>query len=262
MGTGTNVYLENGSEQFYIKNVLNKQLEKISAPVIFDVGANIGLYTLALKESLPFANVYSFEPVKQTFDQLKKNAGRYASIYNVGFGDAIGKGLLYNGVDDTVSEIATTHKAILADIFKATSEIKAIEFEIDTIDNFCSTNNIEGIDFLKLDVEGNELAILKGASDMLANNRIKIIQFEFNTHNVYAKVFLHDFYQLLAEFEFYRLKQNGVVNLGKYNPVNEIFTAQNIVAVHESVPNSAINLYLIQIGAIKVTPNLPNPRSQ
>ena len=66
---------------------------------------------------------------------------------------------------------------------------------------------------------------------MLLKKHIKIIQFEFNSHNVHSRVFLRDFYLILKDFEFYRIFQNGIIKLGPYSHLNEIFTLQNIVAV-------------------------------
>jgi len=247
IGAGTGVYLENGSELFFIKNILAKQFKNNRSLLFFDVGANIGNYTLALRQNITNADIYAFEPVIETFEQLGINVGDNAKLFNIGFGSLPGKGLLYNTLNTTASEIATMHKDILLDVFKSSDDIVAIEFEIDTIDNFCSSNNIKAIDFLKIDVEGNELPVLQGASTMLENNAIKIIQFEFNTHNVYSRVFLRDFYLLLNDFEFYRLKKDGVVCLGKYNPVNEIFTAQNIIALHKSVLHGIDSKYLLAV---------------
>jgi len=247
IGAGTGIYLENGSELFFIKNILAGQFKNNKSPLFFDVGANIGNYTLALRENITNANIYAFEPVKQTFEQLENRVGDNAKLFNIGFGNLPGKGLLYNVLNTTVSEIATTHKDILLDVFKSSDDIEAIEFEVDTIDNFCSSNNIRAIDFLKIDVEGNELPVLQGASTMLENNAIKIIQFEFNTHNVYSRVFLRDFYLLLKDFEFYRLKKDGMVSLGEYNPANEIFTAQNLVAIHKTALPGIYGNYILPV---------------
>ena len=56
---------------------------------------------------------------------------------------------------------------------------------------------IDDIDFIKIDVEGHELAVLQGAVNMINQNRIKVIQFEFNVANILSRVFLKDFYDLL-----------------------------------------------------------------
>jgi len=247
VGAGTNVYLENGSEQFFIKNILAPLLQNKAAPVLFDVGANVGNYTSALWEQFPGAKIFSFEPVEKTFNQLKLNVDNKTNVFNVGFGSAPGKAVLYNSVNTTASELSTTHKEILNDIFKSTDEIAAIEFETDSIDNFCQKNKIEEIDFLKIDVEGNELSVLQGASKMLADGGIKIIQFEINAHNIYARVFLRDFYLLLKDFEFFRLKADGMVSLGEYRPINEIFTAQNMLAIHKTIADQIDGKYIFKI---------------
>jgi FkbM family methyltransferase len=244
IGAGTNVFLENGSELFFIEHILKPYFEKVQDAVIFDVGANIGNYSLMLLNHIPGAGVYSFEPVKETFTQLENNVGNKAKVFNIGFGDSKGHSTLYNSANTKVSEITTTHKEILIDVFKVEDELIAIDFEVDKIDNFCIANNIKRLNFLKIDVEGNELQVLKGAANMLANNSIEFIQFEFNSHNIYSRVFLRDFYLLLMDFKFYRLLSNGMVHLGDYNPINEIFTAQNIVAIHNTVSPEIYKQYL------------------
>lgn len=247
IGAGTTIYLENGGELFFIKNILASLTADNKSPLFFDIGANVGNYTLSLQQNIPYAKVYAFEPVKDTFTQLEKNVACNAKLHNIGFGDVVGKGTLYNTLNTVVSEITTTHKDILLDIFKSTDEVIAIEFDIDTIDNFCASNGIKQIDFLKIDVEGNELAVLQGAGSMIANDAIKIIQFEFNTHNVYARVFLKDFYGLLKSFMFYRLNRNSLISLGDYKASNEIFTAQNIVAIHKTIAGTIDKKFIAQL---------------
>ena len=63
-------------------------------------------------------------------------------------------------------------------------------------------------------------------------NKIKCIQFEFNEMNVCARVFLKDYYELLPQYQFYRLVEKGLKSLGNYSPKNEIFRYQNILAVN------------------------------
>jgi FkbM family methyltransferase len=238
IGASTGVHLENGSERFFLTNILTQLYPLGTNPVFFDVGANIGNYTLMVKDNFKDAVIYSFEPVTATYEQLVKNAGKYAKTYNIGLGDKPGRGILYNRTNSFTTEITTAYKGILEDVFKNTDDIVTIEFEIATVDSFCALKHINTIDFLKIDVEGNELSVLKGAACMISTNSIKLIQFEFNTHNTYSKVFLRDFYLLLPDFKFFRLNQESLTVLGDYVAINEIFTAQNIIAIHRSIPTN------------------------
>ena len=90
---------------------------------------------------------------------------------------------------------------------------------------------------LKIDTEGYESEVLKGASRMISNELIDIIQLEFNEMNVISKVFLKDFYNMLPGYNFFRLDSNRLIALNNYNPANEIFLFQNIVAVKQNLIN-------------------------
>jgi len=219
-------------EDLFIENTLADLLKADAKPVFFDVGANIGDFSLELRKRFPQAEIHSFEPVKTTYNLLEQAAaGKQIQLHNIGFSNSMGKGELFNTVSKDNNTIASAYKDVFHEIFKMDEELGVIEFEMDTIDNFCLSNGIKEIDFLKLDVEGHEFSVLQGAVNMLSNNHIKIIQFEFNSHNVHSRVFLRDFYLLLAGFDFYRIFRNGIIKLGPYSHLNEIFTLQNIVAI-------------------------------
>ncbi|WP_295668241.1 FkbM family methyltransferase, partial [uncultured Mucilaginibacter sp.] len=65
-------------------------------PVFFDIGANIGNYTLELRNYFPNALIYSFEPVKSTFEKLQNNTiNTNINLYNIGFSDTKGTGTLF-----------------------------------------------------------------------------------------------------------------------------------------------------------------------
>jgi hypothetical protein len=88
---------------------------------------------------------------------------------------------------------------------------------------------------LKIDTEGSELEVLKGAEKMLCNKKIDIIQFEFNSLNVISRVFLKDFYDILKDFSLYRINTNCLIPLPKYDTENEIFKYQNFLAVRRDL---------------------------
>ena len=107
--------------------------------------------------------------------------------------------------------------------------------ELDTLDNFCKLNDIERIDFLKIDVEGHELRVLEGATELLASKKVDIIQFEFTQLNAVIKLFFYDFYSMLSpDFEIFRLVSHGLVPIPKYDPtLHELFGYQNFVAIRK-----------------------------
>jgi len=107
--------------------------------------------------------------------------------------------------------------------------------KLESFASFCQKNSIEKINFMKLDVEGHELEILKGAQSFLESKSIDIIQFEHGLANLISRCFIRDFFLVLKGYRIYRVIQDGLVPLGRYHPVQEIFDmSTNYVAVRES----------------------------
>ena len=224
------------NERLFIKKILPCFLNGDDTPVIFDVGANVGNYSLALRAQFPKATIYAFEPVKKTFEILANNVdGKNIKTHNLGFSDKAGTGKLFNIVNSEDTEIASLYEDVFSGIFQSSAEVTSTEFVMETLDSFCSANHILSVDFLKIDVEGHELFVLRGAEKLIENNGLKIIQFEFNSHNVFSRVFLRDFYLILENFEFYRILESGLAKLGPYTALNEIFVQQNLLAVRRDL---------------------------
>ena len=64
--------------------------------------------------------------------------------------------------------------------FKKVEDFCEISVQTQTLDNFCSNINIDNIDVLKIDTEGNELNVLKGAEKLLSEGKIKLIYVEIS----------------------------------------------------------------------------------
>ncbi|MFC1843567.1 FkbM family methyltransferase [Thermodesulfobacteriota bacterium] len=224
-------------EHFLVTKVLKKNLGIITRPVIFDVGANVGNYSIILKKEFHQAHIYAFEPNEKTFEQLKTNVENSSTIkcINAGLGTEEKTETIYTYSDDLLS----SHASIYDDVFRTfhkRSDIVEIEFQMTTLDLFCEREKIQCIDFLKIDTEGNELNVLKGATKMLSEGNIKIIQFEFGECDVFSRVFLKDFYTILFDYNIYRLDTDRLIPLFEYNVINEIFHFQNFIAVRKDFP--------------------------
>ena len=222
-------------EYHVIDKILPKILPKENI-ITFDVGANVGKYSISLVHNLILQKVYSFEPNPITFQKLKNNTKSYDNIQiiNMGLGNKPSKKEIYTYKDELTTEHASLYKTVLTELHHK-ADIDSIFVEISTIDSFCFMEKIDHIDFLKIDTEGHEFAVLEGAKDMLKNNKIKIIQFEFNEMNVISRVFLKDFYEILFNFNIFRMDSNRLIFLPSYHSSFEIFQFQNFLAVHKNI---------------------------
>ncbi len=137
--------------------------------VIFDVGGYIGdtaLHFARLQNNN--GKIYCFEPVPYLFDRLTHNVGlntfKNISIYNLAISDTASE-LYFN-----VSRSQNSSGIFLSDKGSGQSrKVVAIK-----LDDFCSEKNIDRIDLIKIDVEGFELKVLKGAEEILRKFRPKM----------------------------------------------------------------------------------------
>jgi FkbM family methyltransferase len=208
---------------------LLKYLNKKNIKVIFDVGANVGQFANLILRTNPNATIYSFEPHPASFKKLSEIKHDNFNCFNIGLGEKTSTMTLYDYKDKEGSSHAALSKDVITNIHN--SEAQAIEVEIKRLDDFCNENKIDEIDFLKIDVEGFELDVLKGASHFIKDKKIKYIQFEFNSNNLISRTRLKDFEDILEGYNFYRLMSDGMIPLKNENLLfKEIFAFQNIYA--------------------------------
>lgn len=241
---GIGILNSEGPEITGENHFLRKLKRYADLKTIIDVGANDGGYAQQLRSYFPKAKICAIEPHPQTFKRLQLIAKRNnISAYNMGLGDYTGKSYLWDFADDAqlkhtqpTSTLASGIKEVIESLHKQKS--KSYKFAMNTLDGFAKKEKIKKIDFVKIDIEGNELAVLQGSKDLLRKNRILVIQFEFNEMNVYSRVFFKDFIDILPDYIFYRMMPRGLYKLGPYRPsTHEIFAFQNIIAVHKSMSN-------------------------
>jgi FkbM family methyltransferase len=144
---------------------------------VFDVGANIGQTSLTVLAHFQNAKVYSFEPHPDTFQILASGLkGRRAQAFNLALSDKSGKAELFTYETDLINSLTPT--AAFAVRFGKCG--KTIPIQVSTVDEFCSSHNIDAIDVLKVDTEGCDLDVLKGATIALKSHKIRFVYTEFN----------------------------------------------------------------------------------
>lgn len=230
-----NTDITKNGELFFIKYV-HQYYHKSDGPVVlFDVGANIGNYSKQLNRVFTGNRmIYAFEPFSKVFEELKglENELQGFKPIQLGFGEKKEKVKFLSSTD--YSEVGGLYNKDFSDYNFSLNVSEEIEF--DSIDNFCNRENIGRIHFLKVDTEGHDFFVLKGAQTMLANNKIDFIQFEYGAANYLSKTYLYDFFQLLSpNYRIYRAFRNGLVEIARYNTDIEVHILSNYVAVNKNL---------------------------
>ncbi len=227
IGNGGNVI---NSGEVNVLYEINKEIKK-NELIVFDVGANIGNYSKAvLKYCNEFnnVNIHCFEPSKSTFELLKDNLEGKDNIIlnNVGLNSMDRETKLYSFAGN--SQLSSIYKREL-DYCNIPNDGEE-KVKLITLDSYCRSNGINYIDFLKIDVEGNEIEVLKGAKEMLEKKNINYIQFEFGGCNIDSRTYFKDFWDLLSKnYNFYRIMKDGFVKLNNYNILLECFNCSNFL---------------------------------
>jgi FkbM family methyltransferase len=146
---------------------------------IFDVGANEGQSSIVFHEMFPGAQVHAFEPFPATFEKLRQNVVHLPRVkpYALGLSDRTGESELHVSTQESSlnSLLGQGREYVWSETAPLESKVKV---RLSTLDSFCEEQKIAEIDFLKIDVQGVEHLVLKGASQMLARGAIRVIRLE------------------------------------------------------------------------------------
>lgn len=140
-------------------------------PVVIDVGANIGAFTVFIKRYFPWARVYAFEPEESNFALLRQNlrVNRLLRVMAV-------KEAVYDRVGTISFDNDTPNTGAYA--VSPTGRLTVSTIDLDT---FLDIRNIKGdIDLLKLDCEGSEYRIIESFRGL---NRCRVILLEYHHFN-------------------------------------------------------------------------------
>jgi FkbM family methyltransferase len=199
--------------------------------VIFDVGANAGLWTRLAAETCPSARIHAFEIVPDTYRAL---ATACAGLANVALNDF--------GLGERDGEIpvyfSPEHRGVATCLPGFSEEFHGYSPQTTTAriragDAYCREQGIPRIDYLKLDVEGYEPDVLRGCRELLTAGRVPVIQFEYGYVNIRSRFLLRDYYDLLAPLGMRIGKiYPTYVDFREYRYQDEDFLGPNYLAVH------------------------------
>jgi len=145
--------------------------------IFFDVGANAGLFAISAAKKIGGKGVFAFEPCSSTFDLLRRNLqlNRLADVNVIqnALGDLVCEGVLQ--INDRGRDgLNTLGQAIHPD-----SKVVGQEnVRITTLDVFMNDHNVPRVDVMKVDIEGAELMMFRGARNLLARADAPLILYE------------------------------------------------------------------------------------
>ena len=207
------------------------RLIKSDAPILFDVGGHVGEYTAAFLTVFPRGQSYVFEPSASHVDLLRQRLGARSAvqIFPLGLGAEAGQLPLYK--DQNISGLASLSQRRLDHFGIKMDHIETVT--ISTIDAIVAEASVPRIDLLKIDVEGHELAVLRGAAKALKSGLIKLVQFEFGGCNLDTRTNLQDFYYFFAGYDFAigLVQPSGrIQTIDNYDEFYEHYRTTNFVA--------------------------------
>ena len=156
-------------------------LSVAGARCVIDVGANIGLFTLAVKLKAPDATVYAFEPIQETFEVLERNVVSHGCsdvhAYNVAIGSLDHTERTFTfypymaGNSTAVPALKHDQMPAMDQIFGKEAIDVIYESEsriapVRTLSSVIQEQGIANVDYLKINVEGDELPVLEGIAEL------------------------------------------------------------------------------------------------
>ena len=154
---------------------LVQDLPRDRPTVVFDIGANEGGYTWSLRQLLPLAEIHCFEPLPAMYDRLRARLATDLTdpIYTWPWGVS-DREYVETGV--AVHEAWTIDKPARAVKGRnATWGGPIFDMQLVTVDGFCTQHEIDRVDFLKIDTDGYELRVLRGAKATILRDRPPIL---------------------------------------------------------------------------------------
>jgi FkbM family methyltransferase len=203
---------DHGWEDLYFRGTFetgtSELIRKVLRPgdVALDIGANLGWYTVLIAKAVGLGRCHAFEPLPELFQRLKANCEANhlegtVELNEVALGEREGTAELY-----TFQNLGAGSTSLSK---LGRNDYSAVSVPIVTLDSYLRARQIPRVDFIKIDVEGAEMSVLKGAGVVLRARRSPVWLIEMNVETSksfgYAPEDLLEFLLQRNTYRFYRV---------------------------------------------------------
>ena len=179
---------------------------------VLDVGANVGQWSASMLAAAKLAGrldeleLHAFEPSSHAYAQLAEQLkGKRGNLQQVAVSDTTGSSILH--LMGPSAGTNSLHPMPMGGQQVSTEHIATV-----TLKEYVARSQISDIALVKIDTEGHDLAVLRGADYLFAQQRIHVAQFEYNWRWIGSRSFLSDAFDLLCDagYRIGKLTPRGV----------------------------------------------------
>jgi exopolysaccharide biosynthesis WecB/TagA/CpsF family protein len=199
------------------------RLIPVCEPVVVDVGGNTGAWTQEVQRGIGSKGRWLIvEPAEEACAVIQELRLPNVELIRAALSDHQGTATLFT--PGNCSGLASLHRR--DDTFARQLDFEERKVPVTTLDSLIESHGIDRIDFLKLDTEGHELWVLRGARGLLEAGRIRVLTFEFGAGNINSRTYFRDLWTLLTPYGYtiWRITPGGGrVQIKRYYEDLEMF---------------------------------------
>jgi FkbM family methyltransferase len=176
--------------------------------VIYDIGANVGTWSLLAKSLIPGASVHAFEPLAKHQTEFVRNfsGGANVTLHPVAVGSAHATETFHITDFSDASSLLQPNETSRSHF--GVQEVEQVSIQVVRLDDYRRKRQLAFPDLIKLDIQGFELEALKGAPECLRSAKAVIAEVSFIEYYE-RQCFFHDLVAHLAQYELF-LRAFGV----------------------------------------------------
>lgn len=185
-----------------------KLLELLDPATVIDVGAHTGQFALATSSACPRASLVSFEPQPDAATTYRKAVTRRAELIEVALGQSAGTARMHISRASDSSSLLNPSQAQIHH-FPGTDVVGTLDVAVKTLDSALANRTFDAPILLKIDVQGTEIDVLRGAHTFL--QLVDWVYVELSMVELYESQHLAP--DVIAELRGMGFNLSGVYNL-------------------------------------------------